>query len=124
MNQRIKITKAQIKPILVRTFPEYTGRKFALEFAERITFWDLNWGGGTRNQYIAVRADGAVAGVPAPAPWDNPYEGLTVNLVPEVLIIKHSFFCGRDMGITVYAHPSYAPKWLGPGDLGTFTQKE
>lgn len=48
----------------------------------------------------------------APAPWINPVEGKTVELSPEVLIVEHSIFCGKDSGITVYVHPSVMPKLL------------
>jgi hypothetical protein len=50
-----------------------------------------------------------------PAPWDNPKEGLTIDIPQGTLIIKHSFFCGTDCGITIYYNPLDTPKWLKEG---------
>jgi hypothetical protein len=112
MNTQIKIMKKQAQPIVDLVFPDYTGRKFKLEFTDQVLFYDTNWGGGTRNYYAAVKSNGAHQGLSIPAPWVNPVEGLTMQLPPDVLIVAHSIFFGHDMGITIYAHPSNAPKWL------------
>lgn len=112
MNPTVKITRKQAKPILDATFPEYTGRKITVEFAERVTFYDTNWGDGTRNFYHGLRADGSSKRLVVPAPWVNPVEGKTMELPADVLIVEHAIFCGRDCGITIFAHPTYAPKWL------------
>jgi hypothetical protein len=112
---RVKVTKAQVRPIVDEAFPNYSGRKFTIEFTAQVTFYDTNWSGGTRNKYVAVRADGGhliSKGYSAPAPWANPVEGRTIDLPVDVLIVKHSMFCGTDVGITIYAHPSLAPRWL------------
>lgn len=109
---RIKLKKAQVKDILTATFPGYTGRKFIVEFTESITFYNTNWSGGSRNEYAAINANGHMATLNVPAPWVNPVEGKTIDLPPDVLIVRHTFFCGRDLGITIYAHVSNLPKWL------------
>ena len=110
--EAIKLTKAQAHPIVKETFPDYRGRKFTLKFQERVTFYDTNWGGGTRNKYAFIRSDGVTAVFNAPAPWINPVEGQTMELPQDVMIVEHSIFCGKDCGITIYAHPSHLPKWL------------
>ena len=112
MNQTIKITRKQAEKILRATFPTYSGRKISLEFAQKVWFYDTNWGGGTRNQYAGIKADGTVAKLNVPAPWINPIEGTSWELPADVLIVEHSIFCGQDMGIRIYAHPSNLPKWL------------
>ena len=96
-------------------FPEYKGRKFAVEFTPTVTFYDTNWGGGSRNVYTAVSSDGRTATLSVPAPWINTVEGKTIEMPVDVLIVKHSFFCGKDMGITIYASPLHMPKWLESG---------
>lgn len=108
----MKLTRKQAKPILEKSFPEYNGRTISLEFVDHVTFYDTNWGGGTRNKYHAVRADGRTSRLVVPAPWVNPVEGKTIDLPEGVLIVEHAIFCGHDCGITIYAHPMYAPKWL------------
>lgn|SRR3990167_4216189 len=108
----VKVSKSQVAGILAATFPKYRGRKFKVAFQECLTFWDTNWSGGTRNSYAAVRADGEISHLAVPAPWVNPVEGMTVEIPVDVLVVKHSIFCGKDCGITIYAHPTHLPKWL------------
>lgn len=110
----IKLNTAQARPIVKATFPDYRGRKFSLEFTDRVCFYNVNWSGGSKNEYRLVNIDGRVGsliGVNA-APWDNPVEGQTMDLMPDVLVVKHVYFCGKDLGITIYAHYSLAPKFL------------
>jgi hypothetical protein len=113
MSEKIKVTKKEIKPILEASFPDYTGKKFTVEFAEKITFYDLNWDGGTKNEYCAVNFESESKHLPDNfAPWNNPIEGKTVIIPVDVLIVEHSYFCGHDMGIRIYANPVNAPKLL------------
>ena len=108
----IKLTTKQASKIVAASFPDYRGRKFTLKFEQRITFWDTNWGGGTRNQYAFVSSDGRTAILNASAPWVNAIEGQTFDIPADVLVVEHSVFCGKDMGITIYSHPCHLPKWL------------
>ena len=113
MNHQIKANKAQVRAILDATFPEYRGRKFKVEFTETVTFHDTNWAGGTKNTYVAITSYGrGIARLNVPAPWCNTVEGETRELPLEVLIVKHCIFCGKDLGITIYAHPAHMPKWI------------
>jgi hypothetical protein len=75
-------------------------------------------GGGTRNQYRALRiADGAV-GAPINenlSPFSAEMrmcEGATVQVPPGVLVVCLSCFCGRE-SITIYANPADAPRFIG-----------
>ena len=111
-NHTIKLASKQYKKLVTATFPDYRGRKVAIEFTDKLTFHDVNWGGGTKNTYRFIRADGAQTSLPTPAPWVNPFEGLTVDLPLDVLVVEHSVFCGHDMGIRIYANPCHLPKWL------------
>ena len=112
MNRQMKVKKAQVKDILKATFPEYRGRTFKVEFAPTITFHDTNWGGGTKNTYAIIGSDGRTARLSVPAPWINPVEGKTVEMPTNALVVKHTVFCGKDLGITIYASPVHLPKWL------------
>lgn len=42
MNQQFPITRKQAAPVLAVTFPGYKGRKIRVEFAEKVSFYDLN----------------------------------------------------------------------------------
>ena len=109
----IKVARKQVAGVVAAAFPEYRGRKFWVEFSPTVTLWDLNWSGGSRNVYKAVRADGAIGGGPvAAAPWAHGFEGATVPVPEDVMVVRHSTACGQDCGITITVHPANAPKWL------------
>ena len=108
----IKLTTKQARPIVSKAFPSYSGRRFRIEFTDKVSVHDTNWGGGTCNAYVVLNANGNTNRVTVPAPWLNLVEGKTYPLGPDVLVIVHSIFCGKDLGIIIYAHPSHLPKWL------------
>ena len=107
MNPTMKVKKADIKPILNASFPEYTGRTFEVEFTNAVRFSDTNWGGGSRTYYRFVNMDNGMSeALAVPAPWNSPYEGKRMELPENIVVVAHSIFCGKDCGITFYAHPS------------------
>jgi hypothetical protein len=113
MNQSIKLTKKEAAPFLQAAGIEYAGRKFHVEFTQWVSFYNTNWDGGSKNDYYSLSmSNSGSKQVPSPSPWCNPYEGAKVALMPDNLVVCHSHFCGQDCGITIYAHPSLAPKWL------------
>jgi hypothetical protein len=112
MNQRFKLTKSQYHKLVAVCFPDYKGRKVTVEFTDKVHIHDTNWSGGTHSDWIVMRTTD-VRPIPEFAPWANPVEGKVANITPEFLIVEHSYFCGKDMGIRIYAHPTYAPKLLG-----------
>jgi hypothetical protein len=115
MQNPLKITRKQAKAIIDATFPNYRGNKVSIHFQNQITFSDTNWGGGTKNEYAAVASDGRTARMDTPAPWLNAYEGVTQPIGENVLVVEHTIFCGKDLGITIYANTCHMPKWLEAG---------
>lgn len=102
----MKCKKADVWKVAGRAFPSYKGRSFAIEAAERVTLHDLNWGGGTRNQYVAVELAGERVNAPeVPAPWRHQAEGQTLDIPEGWAVVEHSIFCGVDMGLRVYVNP-------------------
>jgi hypothetical protein len=117
MNQTMKITKREAAPFMDAAGIEYNGRKFTVEFTRTVTFWDTNWGGGTRNEYHLLNMDTSCGKrVCVPAPWINPVEGQTIELPSNGLVLVHKIFCGHDLGITIFAHPDNVPKLLMEGE--------
>lgn len=112
----MQVSKQDIEPLINATFPQYKGRKFRVEAKDKVTLYDLNWGGGSRNQYHAVTLDGRAVGngekFNQAAPWRNNAEGSTVDIPQGFAIVEHSIFCGKDVGITVYLNPADMPKYL------------
>jgi hypothetical protein len=94
----------------------YTGTKFKAIVTESIIVpSDLGlWSGGScERMYFVELATGKT--VPcvnhAAAPWDA--ERLVnhgkLQLAPGYAVVKHTMFCGKDMGLTLYTHPDNAP---------------
>lgn len=112
----MKVKKSEIAQVVAATFPEYKGRLYRVRAAESVTLYDLNISGGTRNQYRACTIEGESLKTAdrfnQAAPWDNPAEGLRIDLVPGCVVVEHSLFCGSDRGLTVYVHPSNMPAHL------------
>lgn len=112
----IKAKKSEIRALLAATFPEYAGRTFKIEPAKTVTFWNLNWSGGTRSQFRACSITGQKGGTMdrynAAAPWNNPAEGKTIELPAGAVIAEHSEFCGKDCGVTFYINPADLPALL------------
>ena len=103
----MKARKADVWFLVREAFPDYRGRKFYVHAAESVTFHDLNWGGGTRNEYVLVElGSGKTASLPNAPPWAQPLEGQTVAMRPGYAVAKHADFCGHDCGITVLVHPA------------------
>lgn len=103
----------------------YTGKMFEAIVCESMTIpMDAGlWSGGSRDVFKVVRlADGAE--VPAvnhnAAPWDAQHD-VPVTLVPGVAVVRHTMFCGKDLGLTFYVHPDNAAKLLpAPVELTAF----
>jgi hypothetical protein len=106
-----------IRSVALRAFPNYKGRKIRADWSGRVSFYDLNWSGGTRNQYRSVHlSDGQTRSMPNLAPWVNPIEGQSAAIPPGCAVVEHSMFCGRDLGLRVY-FPSSDGRVLTPASL-------
>lgn len=101
----------------------YSGKKFAVRVCESMTIpADAGlWSGGSRDVYTVVRfADGASVRMPgqSASPWDGTRRDQTVTLTPDLCVVRQSDFCGKDMGLTFYIHPSNAAPLLpAPAEL-------
>jgi hypothetical protein len=94
-----------LKAICKQAFPSYRGRKIREDRSGRVSFYDLNWSGGTRNTYRAVRLnDGASSGFDgsSPPPWANPMEGASVTIPAGYVIVEETIFCGKGPWMRIY----------------------
>lgn len=95
----------------------YNGKKFKAEVCTEMTIpADAGlWDGGSRDQYRAINLETGVDAL-APgqnrAPWDRGREDRRIALAPGFAVVRHSYFCGKDMGLTFYVHPDNAAKLL------------
>ena len=105
-------------PANLRNLHNYNGKKFKAEVGGQMTVpADAGlWFEGSRDLYFAVKFEtGEVVEWPNQnaAPWD-PRAANTVKLEPGFCVVRHSIFCGNDMGLTFYLHPDNATKLLPP----------
>jgi hypothetical protein len=101
--EKLSTANPLVKRLIATTFPEYRGRKVKARLWTKPMRLSNYWDGGTRSYYVAIRiADGAVADFGT----DNPFERSAhepVDLPAGVILVEHSYFCGKDMGLTVWA---------------------
>jgi hypothetical protein len=102
----MRITKKShpvVYSIARHVYPDYTGRRIFVDYSDTIdTGYNANWSGGTRTFYKFIRLDnGAILNVPDFAPWKRP-DNEVVKLPPGAACVTHAFFCGHEVGVTVY----------------------
>ena len=113
---QLEFKTKDLKPLIKATFPKYRKRKVYVRASTKIMFYDLNWSGGTKSEYRAC----TIAGKPIqsnvnmglPAPWNNPYEGLEIDIPLGAVIAEGGYFCGKERVITFHVHPDNMPKVL------------
>jgi len=115
-------------PSFLRNIGGYHGRKFNAVVCESVTITGTNWSGGSRSRYTGVGVNGRIGrsfgGSDMPAPWNNPVEGTEFAIPPGLIVVEHSIFRGKDLGLTFYVHPSNAAAMLPEtGDSLTDDQK-
>jgi hypothetical protein len=128
MNQTVYLEKDQV-PTFLRSIGGYNGRKFRAVVTTEVTFSGTNWEGGSRDRYTLVRlADshvgGSFGGSTAPAPWNNPVEGKTVEIPTQHLFAMHTFFQGKDLGLTFYVRPENAAALLPASEEELSTEQK
>jgi len=95
----------------------YTGKSFKAEVCEQVYIpsYAGNWDSGSRDTYSAVElatGKAIAASNNHSAPWDNDRKDQRIALRSGFAVIRHSIFCGKDMGLTFYVHPEDAVKLL------------
>jgi hypothetical protein len=102
----------------------YKGRKFRLHICETVEIpADANlWSGGSKDSYSAIELETgrAVTLGSTGAPWAPGRENKTIRLVPGIVVKMHSYFCGKDTGLTFYAHEDNVRKFLNGPAKGDF----
>lgn len=116
MYDMINVSRADVATIVNATFPGYRGRKIRIGAREKISLHDVNWGGGSKNEYRAVTLEGQPLGSSAKyaamAPWSHHAEGAILPIPEGACIVEHSIFCGKDIGLRIYVNPADMPKLL------------
>jgi hypothetical protein len=111
----MKTTNKAVKAVALAAFPDYKGRKFFLELQKYPIDVCSYWGGGSRDYFNFVRLDNlkVFGEVPQQSAYDKPIQGADkVELPPGLACVCHSYFCGKDTGLTVYINPVDNQKYL------------
>ena len=120
------LDKAQV-PAFLRA--GYTGNRFRAIACETVSIpSDAGlWSNGSRDTYNALNFSlGASASLPgqSSAPWDSTRSDRSVSLKPGFAIVKHSTFCGKDMGLTFYVHPADIAALLPSDKASDLSERE
>lgn len=114
MNDHIKLRTADV-PRAVRE--GYKGRKFWLEIKDKVTLHSTYWDGGTKSTWTAVNLATGQRSTPspraaAPREYGGRLEGAEIEIPLGVVIVEHAIFCGKDVGLTIYANAQDVAKFL------------
>jgi hypothetical protein len=99
----MKTTDKTIKQLALAAFPEYRGRKFFTEVQQGPLDLRSFWDEGSRDYFTFVRlADGETCAMPPQSPYDKQIKGMgEVTIPPGFVCVRHSYYCGREGGLTV-----------------------
>jgi hypothetical protein len=103
-----------IRDLCRKAYPDYTGRKFQIEVRAYPINCASYWSGGSGDYFTFMRMDTLeIMSVPQQSAFDRKVEGVNeVSLIPGMVCIKRTYFCGKDLGCKVYIHPENAPRLL------------
>lgn len=116
MAKEIAVSRKDVAKLVDATFPEYKGRKFRIVASTTVCLQELNWSGGTKSQYRAASFEGDYLGSADKfsllAPWANKAEGVVVPIPHGTVVVEHTIFTGRDLGLRIWVHPSDMPRFV------------
>ena len=117
----IHLPAGDVPAIFKRAYPDYRGRTWKVCVATEVELTGNYWSGGSRSTYRGLDLATGKVFNPAHDEYGNPFtcpDVPTVTLSPGVAIVSHSIYCGKDHGLTIYAHPDNVQKLLpAPTDL-------
>lgn len=97
----------------------YRKKKVKVVCTETVKLCELNWSGGTRNEYHCVDIISGEISSPKLGvvhPLDNEYEGARIKIPEGTLILRTGHFLGKPSTMEIYVHPANFPALLP--DLG------
>ena len=107
MNHYVSNPDDTIRKIISQTFPGYRGRsiKLSTDIPSRL---DSYWDGGSRDSYCFYSLDeNKSLSVHSNHPYFESGQPSVLKRLPDrIVLVKHCIFCGKDLGITIYANES------------------
>lgn len=121
---KVPLSDPTIKQIVAQCYPAYKGRRpVRIDVRETHRVWDF-WDGGSRDYTVFYDLG---TGRVAPSSAIKAVEGMTqkqgnwfnlpisdgpVTIPPGVIVVIHSIFCGKDVGIRIIVRPENAPRLI------------
>ena len=95
-----------VKRVCQAAYPNYRGRTIKINYTESVNMASY-WDGGSRDYFEIVRlSDCQCMSIPAQSAFDIRLEGVDNFTIPEgFVVVEHSIFCGKDLGLTIHARP-------------------
>lgn len=115
MNNTIYTSDTEVIALGRKAFPDYNGKKFCVKISAGPYNCASYWDGGSRTYFRFIRlADGAITSqMPQQSAFGKKLEGIERVMLPVgMALVAHAYFCGKDMGLTIYVHPDNAPRFL------------
>lgn len=87
--------------------PDYTGQAVKIEYTTLPLDLRSYWSGGSHTEWVLLKlVDMSVLSIPPQSVFDRQIAGAGAFVLPEgVVAVAHVYFCGKDMGLTIYARP-------------------
>jgi hypothetical protein len=114
----------QVKLVCQKAFPNYRGRRIRIEFDVKSINMRSYWDGGSKSSYAIVElSTNKTLHAPSSHPmFDKQVEGIDSFNIPEgYVIVQHTIFCGKDLGLTIHTRDSMPP--LPSGQELTLNEK-
>jgi hypothetical protein len=113
MNKPIYLSPEMV-PATLRNVFGYKGRKFRARITESVQPSSMEYSGGSRNRYAAVDlATGNVNVVTNSRPWPLTHWTMgSVEIPVGFVVVMHTTYCGKDMGLTFYMRAENAANML------------
>lgn len=96
---------SDVERIINKCFPSYNGKKIELSTSipSKLTSY---WDGGSKTEYVFYGlADGKIYHVESNHPFFEAGRPSQLNGLPKgVILVSHIIFCGKDIGIRIYAN--------------------
>jgi len=113
-NETIYLDSNQV-PATIRG--NYTGKHFRAIVTDSVFIpADAGlWSGGSRTTYRAVNLESGASRAASndmASPWDSSRKDSRVELRDGLAIVSHVYFCGKDLGLTIYVNPTNAAALL------------
>ena len=110
---------SEVKAMAHTAFPSYKGRKFKLDNSGHAVNLTSHWDGGSRDQFVILQlGSGQTKAVPQNGTMFDRVHVDDAVVPAGFVIVEHSVFCGKDLGITFHVDPESALAFLPlPTDL-------